>query len=541
MITTLTEAALALSAWVELSILGKATIILIAGLCAARIASRTSASVRHLILAVTVATLTLLPIVGVAIPGVTIELPVTQGSDSIARSNVQPAVQTLVTPDNIHDGQEKIKNNLWTMPSVLMIFRLAWLAGALLLLGALAIDLLRLRRIRSHGLPWPALRQITQSLAVECGVSRSVDVLLHEDVTAPLTCGVLRPTIVLPLDAQDWAEADLRRALVHELEHVRRGDWMIQLLARATCAGYWFHPLVWVARRSLCLEAERACDDAVIQNAKPAEYAEQLVLLARRLSSARVQPTLGMANRHDLATRVSALLDRSQSRGRAGIFMIASALSLGGLLVIAIAPVRAVALIEAPSFAFAPESGGQEPQARVPNRVSQRPQRAPAPSDEALYEATEKGDTAAIEKLLDAGARVNAELDGDGTPLIGAAREGHLEAVQLLLDRGADPNLAVSGDGNPLIMAAREGHADVVKLLLDRGAAIDQIVPGDENALIQSSHEGHLEIVKLLVKRGADVNVRARAEGEWRTPLGMAVKEGNKSVVDFLISAGARE
>ena len=79
-------------------------------------------------------------------------------------------------------------------------------------------------------------------------------------------------------------------------------------------------------------------------------YAEQLVLLARRLSSGRVQSTLGMANRHDLATRVSALLDCSQSRGRAGMFMIASALSLGGLLVIAIAPVRAVALIEAPSF-----------------------------------------------------------------------------------------------------------------------------------------------------------------------------------------------
>ncbi len=220
-------------------------------------ASRASASVRHLVLAVTVATLSVLPIVGAALPGFTIEVPVTQGSESIARSNAPPAVQTLVAPESTNERQQTIKSNLWTMPSFVLIFRIAWIAGALLLLGSLAIDLWRLRRIRSHGLPWLAVRKMTQSLAAECGVSRPVDVVLHEDVPAPLTCGVLRPAIVFPLDAQAWTDADLHRALVHELEHVRRGDWIIQLLARATCAGYWFHPLVWVARRS-CVSKRNA-------------------------------------------------------------------------------------------------------------------------------------------------------------------------------------------------------------------------------------------------------------------------------------------
>ena len=142
---------------------------------------------------------------------------------------------------------------------------------------------------------------------------------------------------------------------------------------------------------------------------------------------------------------------------------------------------------------------------------------------------------------------MNCAIDGDGSPLIGAARNGHLAAVRLLLDRGADPNLPVRGDGNPLIMAAREGHADVVALLLDRGASIDQVVPDDENALIQASGSGQLAVVSLLVKRGADVNARVWVEGageskgEWRTPLSMARKRGHNAVVDLLLSAGARE
>jgi beta-lactamase regulating signal transducer with metallopeptidase domain len=535
--STMTEALLAMNAWIELSILAKATIILIAGLIVARLASRASASVRHLVLAVTIATLSVLPIIGAVLPVITIE--VERASNSSAQSTVKESIATLIPTQSASKTPQAISNNLWTMPSWQAIFRIAWIGGAVLFLGSLLLDLLRLRRIRSCGLPWPALTEITQRLAARCGLSRSIEVLLHEDVPAPLTCGLLRPAIVLPADARSWNEADLDRALVHELEHVRRGDWIIQVVARATCAAYWFHPLVWIVRRSLCLEAERACDDAVIQNSRPAEYAEQLVLLARRLSSAPAQPTLGMANRCDLARRVSALLDSTQRRGRAGGFMVASALGLGGLVVMAIAPVRTVALSKAPNILFARESGGQD---------SKKADRAPAPVDVALYEAAEKGETRVIEKLLNESANVNATLYGDGTPLIGAARAGRLEAVRLLLDRGADPNLAVSGDGNPLIMAAREGHTGVVALLLDRGAAIDQIVPGDENALIQSSGEGRLEVVKLLVTRGANVNVKAWAEGssngrpgEWRTPLGMAYLAGHKEVFAFLLSAGAKE
>ena len=111
--------------------------------------------------------------------------------------------------------------------------------------------------------------------------------LLHEALPGPMTCGVLHPAIVLPPDAQIWDQEDLNRAIVHELEHVRRGDWVSHCLARAVCAVYWFHPLVWIAWRQLALEAERSCDDAVLGRSEATAYADQLVGLAQAVVGGR--------------------------------------------------------------------------------------------------------------------------------------------------------------------------------------------------------------------------------------------------------------
>jgi hypothetical protein len=113
---------------------------------------------------------------------------------------------------------------------------------------------LQVRTLRCLGRPWQHGQSVLRQLAADAGVHRRVDVLLYEAISGPVSCGVARPTIVLPIEAQTWHEDDLGRAIVHELEHVRRGDFASQCLARAVCACYWFHPLVWIAWRRLGLE-----------------------------------------------------------------------------------------------------------------------------------------------------------------------------------------------------------------------------------------------------------------------------------------------
>jgi uncharacterized protein (TIGR03435 family) len=158
-----------------------------------------------------------------------------------------------------------------------------------------------------------------------------------------MTCGVLRPAIFLPADAPGWNENNLERALVHELEHVRRYDWPVHCLARIACAVYWFHPLVWIAWRRLALEAERSCDDAVLRGSEPIAYADQLVALARRRSAARRTPVIAMANRSDLSARVGAVLDGKQTRGRAGAWLVTGACVAAAAIVLTMSPLRMVA------------------------------------------------------------------------------------------------------------------------------------------------------------------------------------------------------
>jgi beta-lactamase regulating signal transducer with metallopeptidase domain/ankyrin repeat protein len=580
MMSTISEAAVALGRLLELSILGKATVILVIGLAIVMLSRRARASLRHLLLAATLAAVLALPLIVLSVPEVTIGVPASQASESADLIPTAPPV-ALTAPTITSLPSRATERAPWSLPSWMTIFRTVWLAGVFLLLALLAIDLRRLYRIRREGLLWMESRELMQWLASECGVRRKVEVLLHEGIQGPLTCGIWRPAILLPDEACEWNEADLRRALVHELEHVRRSDWAIQLAARASCIFYWFHPLVWVALRRLSLEAERAADDAVVRSAGHTEYAEQLVLLAGRLSKVRTQPALGMANRSDLSARVSALLDDRQRRGRAGWRPTAGVLSVAFLVVLTLAPVRAVTLPRQQTTASA-----QTPVLRV----AKPGERGASGLDRALVRAAAVGDISEIEELLRAGANVNCIVRyGEfGSPLIGAAKKGRLDAARLLLDRGADPNLAPGtvtlarmGDRTPLIKAAEQGHVEIVSLLLDRGAIIDRIAPGwPHNALILASAKGQLEVVKLLVTRGADVNAQVWASrtiqfvnaegktmtgkvsrgefkrkkdgtvyivedtpenGEWRTPLIMAKRGGHKDVVDFLLASGARE
>src|SRR5215510_10807990 len=312
-ISTISEAAVALGRMVELSILGKATIILVIGLTIVMLSRRARASVRHLLLVATLAAVLALPLIVLAVPEVTIGVPTSQASESTDLIPAAPSV-ALTAPAITSLSRRAPESASWSLPSWLTIFRTVWLAGALLLLAQLAVDLRRLYRTRREGLLWMESRELTQWLASECGVRRKVEVLLHEGIPGPLTCGIRLPAILLPDEACEWNEADLRRAMVHELEHVRRGDWAIQLAARVTCSLYWFHPLVWVAFRWLNLEAERAADDAVVGSAEHTEYADQLVSLARRLSKAQAQSALGMANRSCLLLRNEGLSYREMAK-----------------------------------------------------------------------------------------------------------------------------------------------------------------------------------------------------------------------------------
>src|SRR6185436_13698282 len=101
----------------------------------------------------------------------------------------------------------------------------------------------QVRALRRSGSAWPRGQAIADRLAHDAVIGRRVEVLIHDAVPGPVTCGVIHPVILLPADARTWIDDDLWRAVLHELEHVRRADWATHCAARLAAALYWCHPL----------------------------------------------------------------------------------------------------------------------------------------------------------------------------------------------------------------------------------------------------------------------------------------------------------
>ena len=568
MIPNLSGAALLLSNSFELSLLAKATLIVLAGLAVTAFARTARASARHLVIATSFAALAALPILIAFVPVMPIDVPVASATLLPAR----PA--TPVTVDsNISDGVTSAARGDLADLSVAEWARIGWAAGTIVFLIPVAAVLWRLSMIRRTGLPVAWHRAELARLADARGVSLPVELLEHEAVPGPMTFGIRRPVIVLPLDAREWSGAELRCALMHEIEHIQRGDWLMQIVARTVAAVYWFHPLVWTAWRRLCLEAERSCDDAVVISEDSTDYAEQLVSLAQRMSATPAQPMLGMANRSDLSTRVTAVLDERLKRGRAGFAFAAGTVAAAALVVLTVAPVRAIArqaderdinraklaALEVEARAAQGRQGDErlamlrkieEEKAAVQRTIEEtkargRVSRRSRGLDRALYEAANEGDFSGVKELVEAGANPSAIIEGDGSPLIGAARSGRSDITKYLLDQGADPNGVVEGDGSPLIAAAAHGRLDQVQMLIDRGADVNLAVDGDENPLMNAAEQGSLRVVMLLVEKGADIHAKifsgSSRGGEWRTATSQASKNGHTAVVKYLESLGARE
>jgi TonB family protein len=186
-------------------------------------------------------------------------------------------------------------------------------------LAVLCVGLARLRRLaaRARRLEIGRWAEIAADTRRALGLRHPV-ALLHGDHKALLvTWGVTSPNILLPAGAEAWSDERARIVLRHELEHIRRGDWIVQLLGEILRAVYWFNPLMWLACRQLRRESEHACDDAVLGGGvEPTDYAAQLLDLARILNAGRrVQlPAPAMARSSSLEGRISAMLNTHLDR-----------------------------------------------------------------------------------------------------------------------------------------------------------------------------------------------------------------------------------
>lgn len=249
-------------------------------------------------------------------------------------------------------GRSEDASSVWSLLTGI------WILGSLGCLASLAMAGVRTARWKSESrrLDDSVWKEIIDNSRRRLRIRRRVPVCEHAGVTVPMTCGIVRPMVILPGHARIWQTETRQTVLLHELAHVQRRDVAWQWLGRLACALYWFHPLAWLGLWQMRLLREHACDDAVVQSGERAShYVQQLLEVARHCRQMaarhRIEQMLAveMTNGGKLERRVQALFDSSRSHGgiapRVGFALSAASLVLVG----ALAVVRPVEQIPKPT------------------------------------------------------------------------------------------------------------------------------------------------------------------------------------------------
>lgn len=174
-----------------------------------------------------------------------------------------------------------------------------WFGGAAFLLIRLLggwLYVQRLARRNSHRAP-EAWQQYSQRLADQLGITRTVQLIESADISVPMTIGWLKPVILIPIGLlSGLSPRQVEAVLAHELAHIRRYDYLINMIQSAVEIVLFFHPAIWWLSARIREEREHCCDDIAINICgERASLAQALVHIEKQRQTSLTAPTLAMA------------------------------------------------------------------------------------------------------------------------------------------------------------------------------------------------------------------------------------------------------
>lgn len=196
------------------------------------------------------------------------------------------------------------------LPGIVVFWLLGVLVLSLRFLGNLAY-LERLKHTCNRPLPqdWQAR---FRKVAEQIGVQQKMALLESSLVKVPMVVGYFKPIVLLPIGTINALEvAEVEAILAHELAHIYRHDYLVNLLQSIIEVLFFYHPAIWWVSKIVRTERENSCDDVALSvTGSPLIIAKALANLeALRLSS----PPLSLAftgSKNQLLKRISRLLGK---------------------------------------------------------------------------------------------------------------------------------------------------------------------------------------------------------------------------------------
>ncbi len=239
-------------------------------------------------------------------------------STAITIPITEPAITPVATTAlNLNSG-DKIVALVRMSPPPAPKYWIAWLAvvwmlgaGAMLLRAGIKVAGAENLRRSCRPLNDDRMIALVAEARRAVGLVRQIRVAVTEKLTSPAVVGVLVPTLILPLSLfTTLTPEQIRFVLLHELAHIRRGDYFANLFQLLAEALLFFNPAVWWISHQIRREREASCDALAIElSGAPADYARTLVRVAENILQPATNAALAFG---DGQREPSSLTDRVQ-------------------------------------------------------------------------------------------------------------------------------------------------------------------------------------------------------------------------------------
>lgn len=207
---------------------------------------------------------------------------VTTGSQALSSavpSNVEPAIPAVLLRQDVAEGHID-----WVQIAALL-----WAAGFAAMLIRMAVQLRGTRRLLdgAQDASQTAAGQTMGRLLQRLQWRAPLRVLLTPQLNSPAVLGIFRPVLLIPpAIACELTPQQLESILLHELAHIRRYDYLVNIGQLLVEALLFFNPAVWLISRQVRIEREACCDAFAARiTGEPLRYAEALGVVMGRLGS----------------------------------------------------------------------------------------------------------------------------------------------------------------------------------------------------------------------------------------------------------------
>lgn len=229
---------------------------------------------------------------------------------------VSPATYAAPVPVATFTGSARPELNPWDLHAALPWISALWLAGVCIFSIRNVVSYLAARRMRTRGVcPAPQFWQDRlDALRLRFHIRRTVTILESCVAGIPAVVGHLRPVILMPLGLLAGMPVEqIESILIHELAHIRRFDFTVNIIQAFVESLLFYHPAVWWISRTVRAEREQCCDDFVVNSTGDARtYASALTALEENRS--RFADLAIAATGGTLVNRILRLIDPSRRR-----------------------------------------------------------------------------------------------------------------------------------------------------------------------------------------------------------------------------------